>query len=108
MAKLFSVARETAIGFGFVVRGLGTAIVPEAQTSNGTLVGTVTDPSGAAVPNAKVKAESPQYGQPLEVTTDSAGTYHMDSAYNQVPMASRSALPASLMCKLRTSLCVVP
>jgi hypothetical protein len=50
-----------------------------AQTSNGTLVGTVTDPTGAAVPNAKIKAVSPEYGQPLEATTDSAGTYRMDS-----------------------------
>lgn len=50
-----------------------------AQTSNGTLVGRVTDPTGAAVPNAKIKAVSPDYGQPLEATTDSAGTYRMDS-----------------------------
>ncbi|HWZ54776.1 MAG TPA: carboxypeptidase regulatory-like domain-containing protein [Verrucomicrobiae bacterium] len=50
-----------------------------AQTSNGTLVGSVTDPTGAVLPKALVSAVSPQYGLPHETRTDSAGTYRMES-----------------------------
>lgn len=50
-----------------------------AQTSNGTLVGAVTDPTGAVVPNATVSALSAQYGQPHETHTDSVGTYRLES-----------------------------
>jgi len=49
-----------------------------AQTSNGTLVGSVTDQTGAVVPNVDVKAVSPQYGEVHEATTDSAGTYRIE------------------------------
>jgi len=49
-----------------------------AQTSNGTLVGSVVDPTGAVVPNATVSAVSPQYGQTHEARTDSVGTYRME------------------------------
>jgi outer membrane receptor protein involved in Fe transport len=50
-----------------------------AQSSDGTLVGTVTDSSGAAVPNAKVRAISPQYGAMHEAVTDDVGTYRIDA-----------------------------
>jgi hypothetical protein len=50
-----------------------------AQTSNGALVGSVTDPTGAVLPKALVSAVSPQYGLPHETRTDSAGTYRMES-----------------------------
>lgn len=50
-----------------------------AQTSNGTLVGSVTDPAGAVLPGASVSAVSPLYGQPHEAHTDSVGTYRMES-----------------------------
>lgn len=50
-----------------------------AQTSNGTLVGSVVDPTGAVVPKATVSAVSPQYGQPHETHTDSVGTYRLES-----------------------------
>jgi hypothetical protein len=50
-----------------------------AQTSNGTLVGSVIDPTGAVVQNATVSAISPQYGKPHETRTDSAGTYRLES-----------------------------
>jgi outer membrane receptor protein involved in Fe transport len=50
-----------------------------AQTSNGTLVGSIVDPTGAVVTKATVSAVSPQYGQPHEALTDSAGTYRLES-----------------------------
>ena len=49
-----------------------------AQTSNGTLVGSVTDPTGAVVVDATVSAVSAQYGQPHETHTDSVGTYRLE------------------------------
>jgi hypothetical protein len=49
-----------------------------AQTSNGTLVGTVTDQTGAVVPNVDVKAVSPEFGQVHEGTTDSVGAYRLE------------------------------
>jgi len=48
------------------------------QTSNGTLVGSVSDPTGAVLPRALVSAISPLYGQPHETFTDSAGTYRLE------------------------------
>jgi hypothetical protein len=50
-----------------------------AQTSNGTLVGSVVDPTGAVVRGAVVSAISAEYGQPHETHTDSAGTYRLES-----------------------------
>jgi len=51
-----------------------------AQTSNGTIVGTITDKTGAAVPKATVKVSSPQFGDvPRVETTDSAGGYRFES-----------------------------
>lgn len=63
----------------------------KAQSSNGTLVGTVTDPSGSPLPQAKIKVISPQYGQTFEATTDSAGTYRMDSLQPGTYVATFSA-----------------
>jgi len=50
----------------------------QAQSSNGTLAGAVTDQTGAVVPNVDVKAVSPQFGDVHEATTDVVGTYRMD------------------------------
>src|SRR4029077_3934740 len=50
-----------------------------AQTSNGTLAGSVVDPTGAALPKATVSAVSSQFGQPHETHTDSVGTYRLES-----------------------------
>ena len=50
-----------------------------AQTSNGTLVGSVVDPTGAVLPKALVSAVSPQYGLHHQTHTDSVGTYRMES-----------------------------
>jgi outer membrane receptor protein involved in Fe transport len=49
-----------------------------AQTSTtGSIAGTVTDPSGAAVPDIMVTATSPNLIQPKSATTDSNGRYSM-------------------------------
>ncbi|MEZ5352818.1 MAG: TonB-dependent receptor [Bryobacteraceae bacterium] len=46
-----------------------------AQTLYGSIVGTVNDPSGAAVPNAAVTATNTQTGQVRQATTNEAGGY---------------------------------
>ena len=45
-----------------------------AQTSNGTIAGTVTDQSGAVVPKATVKAESAALDVTRETTADAGGS----------------------------------
>ena len=47
----------------------------DAQTLYGSIVGTVTDQSGAVIPNAQVKASSPATGEVRESTTDQSGRY---------------------------------
>jgi hypothetical protein len=46
-----------------------------AQVLYGSIVGTITDPSGAVVPNAQVRAVNPATGETRETTTDSAGRF---------------------------------
>lgn len=46
-----------------------------AQANSGTILGRVTDPSGAVVPGAKVVATNEQTGVTKEYTTDSSGNY---------------------------------
>src|SRR5258708_2007938 len=50
-----------------------------AQTSNGTIVGTVLDKSGSAVPKAKVIGSSTELGVVREFTTDSTGSYRLEN-----------------------------
>lgn len=46
-----------------------------AQEVTGSISGMVTDPSGAAVPNAKVEVTAAILAQPIVVTTDGAGNF---------------------------------
>jgi hypothetical protein len=59
-----------------------TAPTLRAQTLYGSIVGTVTDQSGAVVPNAQVKAVNPATGETRETTADEAGRF---SIGNVVP-----------------------
>jgi hypothetical protein len=53
-----------------------------AQVAGGTLTGTVTDASGAGIPNTKVSIKNRATGVTRDITTDSAGFY---SAPNLLP-----------------------
>jgi hypothetical protein len=47
-----------------------------AQTNRGSMVGTITDPSGAAVPSATVAIKEVNTGASYSTTSSSAGTYN--------------------------------
>ncbi len=46
-----------------------------SQTETGQITGTVFDPTGAVIPNAKVTVKSVSTGLERQTTTTSAGTY---------------------------------
>jgi hypothetical protein len=54
----------------------------QAQVANATLTGTITDPSGKVVPNAKISVDNLATGHAAERQSDSAGNY---SVQNLVP-----------------------
>ena len=67
-------------GLGFCVLSLFAALVllnfrASAQQVFGSIIGTVTDPSGSAVANAKVTISDVTKGTSSEVTTNDAGQY---------------------------------
>src|ERR1700751_323286 len=57
------------------VLGLACAVVGHAQSNSGTINGTVTDPTGAVLPNAKVTIANSVSGYTRTQTTDSAGHF---------------------------------
>ncbi len=64
---------------GFVIALTAIVFLPSglySQEITGGIIGTVTDPSGAAVPNAKVTATDVRRGTVWPTTTDSAGLYN--------------------------------
>src|SRR5579862_8779911 len=56
----------------------------QAEIGGATLNGTVTDPTGAAVPNAKVAATSPQTGLTRTTVTNQTGLY----SFPQLPVGT--------------------
>ncbi|MCC6368570.1 MAG: TonB-dependent receptor [Bryobacterales bacterium] len=58
-----------------IVLPLLTAVWLPAQTVNATLVGTITDSSGAVVPNAKVVIQEPATGISRSAETNTSGNY---------------------------------
>src|SRR5437016_2619149 len=57
---------------------LAVSVVSVAQTSNGTIVGVVTDPHGALVPNATITASNNNTGEKRDTTTNSTGSYRIE------------------------------
>ena len=55
--------------------GLFAAVAAYSQVTGATLGGTVTDPSGAAVPGAQISVKNNATGVTREVTSDSSGLY---------------------------------
>ncbi len=63
--------------FGTVFTFLGAVRPLQAQVLYGSLVGTVIDPSGAAVPEARVSIRENQKGFSRQTRTDAAGVYNL-------------------------------
>ncbi len=62
-----------------VILGMVVSLSAHAQTSNGTIVGSVTDPAGAVVLGATVTVTNTDLGAFKRTTkTDSAGSYRID------------------------------
>jgi hypothetical protein len=54
-----------------------TAALAMGQTITGSIAGTITDPAGAVVPNAKVTATNTQTGVTFDTTSNDAGVYRL-------------------------------
>jgi outer membrane receptor protein involved in Fe transport len=66
----------------FVVAVVVLSISLSSQTFRGGLQGTITDETGAAIPQAKVTVTNAETGLRRETTTDSAGNY----VFNELPL----------------------
>ncbi len=56
---------------------LAASLAPAQTANQGAIVGTVTDPSGAAVPRASVVVSNTETGASQEVTTNRVGTFRL-------------------------------
>jgi len=74
-------------GLCFALSFLPAIISAQTTISTGSIVGTVTDPSGAVVPGAKVTISNRGTGEVVNITTTSAGTYNSGGSF---PVNTRS------------------
>jgi hypothetical protein len=75
MARVSGSSRATLCLGMAVVLGLLLAVSTHAQVTGATISGTVTDPSGAAVPNAHVSAKNTSTGVTTDATANAEGFY---------------------------------
>ncbi len=64
-----------ALCFAFVMVLLAVPMIASAQSGNGSVVGTVSDQSGAAIPGVKLTAKHLATGTTLSVTSDESGLF---------------------------------
>jgi len=55
--------------------GIPIHVAAQSLGNNGTVEGTVVDPTGAVVPGAPVQLENPLTGYQQKTTTDTSGTF---------------------------------
>src|SRR5258708_3797318 len=68
--------------FAIVTMVLLWAVPSSAQVVKGSISGTITDPQGAVVSGAAVKATNTSTGITLSATSDSSGAFH----FNLIPV----------------------
>ncbi len=74
MARVLS-AIPSRVLLGMALFLLGAISIAHAQSNTGTIVGTVNDDSGAAIPNATVTTKNLGTGEERAVTTDGSGQF---------------------------------
>jgi Carboxypeptidase regulatory-like domain len=75
--KPVSLPLRAIIAVGVLSALLGSIV--EAQVNTGTIVGTITDTTGAAVPEANVTVNNVGTGQARSITTDASGNYNISN-----------------------------
>ena len=68
-----------------------------AQITTATIVGTISDPSGANVPNASVTARNVDTGLKRTVTSDAEGSYRLEFLswrWCQLPVSRKRSVAA--------------
>src|SRR3989441_54406 len=97
----FRMILSAAVVVAFLVL---SSSVSFAQTSNGTIAGTMTDKTGGAVPKATVAASSQEVGEKRSTVTDSVGTYRIESLLPGKYLVIVTAIVPLLVCAKLTLL----